>query len=139
MVGIAVEAPLECFLKTRPPGKPSQRPGNKEDRPAYGRSNILHGITTERTDNGARRKNVDVCKMQPKKPFHCVPPHTMVRQSGSLCHYSPSSDISGTVATKGPSGNLGGLSLMSWTLMMNSDFGSSASSVLRSKACACRT
>lgn len=87
----------------------------------------------------ARRKNVDVCKMQLKKPFHCAPPHTMVRQSGSLCHYSPSSDISGTVATKGPSGNLGGLSLMSWTLMMNSDFGSSASSVLRSKACACRT
>lgn len=53
--------------------------------------------------------------------------------------YSPTSDISGTVATKGPFGNLGALSLMSCTLIMNSDFGSRASSVLRSNACACRT
>lgn len=57
----------------------------------------------------------------------------------TLKHDSPTSDISGTVATNGPSGNLGALSLMSCTLMMNSDFGSRASSVYRSRACACRT
>lgn len=44
-------------------------------------------------------------------------------------HYSPTSDISGTAAIKGPSGNLGALSLMSCTLMMNSDSGSRASFV----------
>lgn len=42
---------------------------------------------------------------------------------------SPTVDISGTEARYGPSMNCGGLSLMSWTLMMNSDGGSKGSSV----------
>ncbi len=52
---------------------------------------------------------------------------------------SPMSAISGTEAEKGPSGNLGALSFTSWTLMMNSDSGSTALLVKRSTARAWRT
>ena len=41
----------------------------------------------------------------------------------------PTADISGTDARYGPSMNCGGLSFMSWTLMMNSDGGSKGLSV----------
>lgn len=51
----------------------------------------------------------------------------------------PTLDISGTVAENGPSGNVGALSLTSWTLMMNSDSASRERLVRQSMALACRT
>lgn len=51
----------------------------------------------------------------------------------------PTSDISGTVAENGPSGNVGALSLTSWTLMMNSDSASREWFVCQSMALAWRT
>lgn len=51
-------------------------------------------------------------------------------QNGRLvCFDLPTADISGTDEWYGASMNCGGLSLMSWTLMMNSDGGSKGSSV----------
>lgn len=48
-----------------------------------------------------------------------------------MCIYgdSPTADISGTEARYGPSMNCGGLSFMSWTLMIKPDGGSKGSSV----------
>lgn len=51
----------------------------------------------------------------------------------------PTSDISGTFAENGPSGNVGALSLTSWTLMMNSDSASREWFVCQSMALAWRT
>lgn len=65
------------------------------------------------------------------------------RTPGKLGHpelgCSPTLDISGTVAWYGPRGNTGGLSLMSCTLMMNSDGGSRGRLEARSTAWASST
>ena len=74
--------------------------------------------------------------VQYKNTRHQPPDSSVIPESPKA---SPMSAISGTEAAKGPSGNLGALSLTSWTLMMNSDSDSKAVLVCRLMACAWRT